>query len=186
MFVFASLLSAIVGAQVIAQTPPASAAPATPVPLAAPPAAVPVSPDTLNTGPCLDSPRAVPQVLQQPAIKSMQIVRIDRVVSTSTMLPDETLGFLYTLQDGSTWLGQRSGDYMSAASATAINQVLASTHLPNQAVAAFPAQSHYGISTKSQQYFHVQLPQGALDALRIRLAPCVAWPDGRQLPDPKL
>jgi hypothetical protein len=177
MFVFATLLSAIIGANVVAQTTPAAAPP---------PATVPAGPDTFNTGACLDSARAVPRVLQQPVTRSMQIVRIDRVVSTSSMMPNEIIGFLYTLHDGSTWLGQRTSDYMSAASATAINQVLASTHLPNQPVSQFPAQSHMGISTKAAQYFRVQVPQGALDALRIRLEPCVAWPDGRELPDPSL
>ena len=112
MFVFASLLSAIVGVtNLVAQVP----ATTTPLP-AAPPAAT----DTLNNGACLDS-RAVPSVLQPPAVRSMQIVRIDKVVSTASMLPNEVIGFLYTLQDGSSWLGQRTADYVSSADARQIN-----------------------------------------------------------------
>ena len=83
----------------------------------------------LENGACLDSIRAVPDVLQGPSSRGMQIVRIDQVVSTATMLPGEVIGFLYTTQDGSTWLGQRTKDYQSAADATAINRVLAAAHV---------------------------------------------------------
>ena len=57
----------------------------------------------------------------------MQLTRIDEVVSTSTMMSGQTIGFLYTTADGGTWLGQRTNTYMSAGNATAINAVLAST-----------------------------------------------------------
>jgi len=159
-------------AQVPASTAPAPAAPA--------------GDETLNNGACLDSPRAVPLVLQPPAVRSMQIVRIDKVISTSSMLPNEVIGFLYTLQDGSSWLGQRSADYMSAADARQINQVLASTHQPNQNVASFPPAMKYGVATKYQQFFKVSIPPAAYDGLQIQVAPCVAWPSGRSLPDPKM
>jgi hypothetical protein len=180
MIVFAVFLSAIIGTQVVAQSAP----PQAPPPEAPAPAVAPVAADVFNTGQCLDSPGAVPKVLQAPVIRSMQIVRIDRLVSTSTMLPDELLGFVYTVHDGTTWLGKRTESYTSSAAATELNRVLASTHLPNQAISAFPAQSRVG--PKAQQYFRVQIPQAALAALRIRLEPCVVWPDGRQLPDPTL
>ncbi len=182
MFVFATLLSAMLGAQTIAQASPTSA-PAAP---AAPAATVPIGPDTLNNGACMDSPRAVPLVLQPPSVRSMQVVRIDKIVSTASLLKDETIGFLYTLQDGSTWIGQRTPDYMSAADARAANQILASTHLPDQAVTAFPPQSKFGVATKYQQYFKISLPQAALEGLQVRLEPCVAWPAGRELPDPHM
>lgn len=143
-----------------------------------------MTPVVLNNGPCMDSPRAVPQALQAPAVRSMQIVKIDRVTSTATMTQNETVGFLYTLQDGSTWLGQRTQDYMSAADARAINQVLASAHMPDQPVAAFPPITKLGVATKYQQYFKVRIPLDAMDALKVRLDPCVAWPAGGQLPDP--
>ncbi len=162
------LLSIVIGANLLAQVPGAAA------------------PATLNNGACMDSPRAVPLVLEPPAVRSMQIVRIDKVVSTSSMLQNEVVGYLYGLQDGSTWLGQRSPDYVSAADAKAINQVLASTHLPNQPVAAFPPQTKLGVATKFQQYFKVQIPPAALDGLAIRLDPCVSWPAGMTLPDPKM
>lgn len=178
MFVFASLLSAIVGVtNLVAQVPATSS----PLP-AAPPAAA----DTLNNGACLDSTRAVPSVLQPPAVRSMQVVRIDKVVSTASMLPNEVIGFLYTLQDGSSWLGQRSADYMSAAGARQINQVLASTHLAAEKVTAFPPSMRYGVATKYQQFFKVNIPPAAYDALQVQLAPCVVWPGGRSLPDPKM
>jgi hypothetical protein len=179
MFVFATLLSAILGAQTVAQTSPTPAPPA-------PAASVPVGPDTLNNGACMDSPRAVPLVLQPPSVRSMQIVRIDKIVSTASMLKDETVAFLYTLEDGSTWLGQRSADYMSAADARAANQILASTHMPDQSVTAFPPQMKYGVATKYQQFFKISLPQTALSGLQVRLDPCVAWPAGRELPDPHM
>ena len=178
MFVFATVLSAMLGAQTVAQASPATTPPSVPA------ATVPVGPDTLNNGACMDSPRAVPLALQPPAVRSMQIVRIDKVISTSSMINNETIAFLYTLQDGSTWLGQRSPDYMSAADARAANQVLASTHMPNEATTAFPPQSRLGVSTKYTQYFKVSIPQAALPGLLIRLEPCVAWPAGRELPDP--
>jgi hypothetical protein len=175
MFTTVTLLLSISGAQMVAQLTQSSPPPA-------PAAAMPAAVDTLNNGACMDSPRSVPLALQPPAVRSQQIVRIDRVVSTQTNL-NEVIGFLYTLQDGSTWLGQRTPDYMSGADARAINQVLASTHLPDQAISAFPPRMRYGVSTKFTEYFRVQIPPGSLDGLRIRIDPCVAWPAGRDLPD---
>jgi hypothetical protein len=140
----------------------------------------------LNTGPCLDSPRSVPQVLQAPAVTARQLVRIDKVVSTATMTENEVIGFLYTQQDGTLWLGQRSAQYMSPAQAAQINQVLASTHMPSETATAFPPQTRLGVKTNFQQFFRVQVPATSLAALQIRIDPCVAWPTGRQLPDPSL
>ncbi|HTU80578.1 MAG TPA: hypothetical protein VMF61_00520 [Candidatus Acidoferrales bacterium] len=151
---------------------------------AMPPAAAP-APAMLDTGPCLDS-RPVPAVLQPPLVRSMQIVRIDKVESTATMMPGEIVGFLYTLQDGSTWLGQRDDQYMSGAAAAAVNNVLASTHMPGQNVSKFPPQMKHGVATKYTQFYRVQIPPTAFEALRITLVPCVAWPPSRQLPDPNM
>ena len=138
----------------------------------------------LESGTCLDSARAVPQVLQPPVVRAMQIVRIDEVVSTATMMPGEIIGFLYTTADGATWLGQRSTQYMSPASATAINQVLAATHLPGDNLTEFPPVSRYGVVTKYPRFFKVRIVPGAMGTLRFQLAPCVVWPPGRALPDP--
>lgn len=138
----------------------------------------------LTNGACLDAPRPVPFVLQPPVDRAMQIVRIDKVESTATMMPGEVLGFLYTLEDGSTWLGQRTADYLAPAAATQINQVLASTHLPGEKAESFPPQTRYGVATKYQQFFKVKIPDTALGPLKIAIAPCVAWPADRALPDP--
>ncbi|HEY8322097.1 MAG TPA: hypothetical protein VIG46_09950 [Candidatus Baltobacteraceae bacterium] len=140
--------------------------------------------DVLNNGPCLDSPRSVPMSLQPPAVRATQIVKIDKVVSTSTMTAGETIGFLYTLEDGSTWLGQRTAPYISPAGAQQINQLLASTHLPTSNVTEFPPQTKLGVKTNYLQYFQIKLPAGAADALSVRIDPCVAWPSTRPLPDP--
>ncbi|MBV8372196.1 MAG: hypothetical protein JOY69_02960 [Candidatus Eremiobacteraeota bacterium] len=147
---------------------------------------VPAMQQPLEAGPCLDSPRPVPRVLQPPVARAMQIVRIDRVVSTATLMPGETIGFLYTLSDGSTWLGQRTIPYMSGAAAAAVNQVLASTHMPDQNISEFPPQMKHGVATKYQQFFRVQIPPTAMMTLRIATAPCVVWPAGRPLPDPSM
>jgi hypothetical protein len=160
-------------ASTVAQAPP----PGAPPPMAAQP---------LEDGPCLDSARAVPKVLMAPVSRAMQIVRIDQVVSTATMTPNEVVGFLYTTQDGSTWLGERSAQYSSPADATAINQVLAATHVSNKNIAGFPPQTRYGYPTKYPQFFQVRIPADAFGALRIQLAPCIIWPPGRPLPDPAL
>ena len=151
---------------------------------APPPASLAAQP--LEEGPCLDSSRSVPRVIATTLSRGMQIVRIDQVVSTATMMPGQVIGFLYTTQDGSTWLGERTARYMSPASATAINQVLSSTHLPAENVKSFPPQSHYGVPTKLPQLFKVSIPQDSLGPLRISLEPCVAWPAGRALPDPMM
>ncbi len=116
----------------------------------------------------------------------MQIVRIDEVVSTATMMPGAIVGFLYTTQNGTTWLGERSAEYTSPASATAINTVLAATHLATKNITSFPPQSRYGVATKYQQFFAVRIPPDAFAPLRVTLAPCVMWPPGRALPDPSL
>jgi hypothetical protein len=140
----------------------------------------------LESGYCLDSARPVPKVLVPPVSHAMQIVRIDQVVSTTTMLAGEIIGFLYTTADGTTWLAQRSGDYISPASATAINQVLASTRLPGENVKEFPPTSRYGVSTKEPRFFKVRVTPDALSGLRFQLVPCVVWPAGRALPDPSI
>ncbi|HVR47843.1 MAG TPA: hypothetical protein VMT95_14520 [Candidatus Binatia bacterium] len=160
-------------ASTVAQAPP----PAPPVVAAQPP---------LEDGACLDSARAVPQVLQPPVSRAMQIVRIDQVVSTATMMPGAIIGFLYTTQNGTTWLGERSTEYTSPATATAINTVLAATHVATKNITSFPPQSRYGVATKYAQFFPVRIPPDAFGPLRISLAPCVIWPPGRALPDPSL
>lgn len=170
------LLAAMMGSTTVAQT----AVPAPPPAALAAPAAV------LNNGACLDSDRAVPQVLAPPVVRSRQVVRIDKVVSTATMLDGNVIGFLYTLQDGTTWLGQRSTQYMSPAQASQINQVLSSTHSADSNVTAFPPQTRLGVATKFQQFFKVQIPPVATTALNIRIDPCVAWPAGMTLPDPSM
>ena len=142
--------------------------------------------EPLGAGACLDSPRPVPRLLQPPPERGNQIVRIDKVVSTASMMPGEVIAFLYTLQDGSTWLGQRTQAYMSGAAAEQSNQVLASTHLPGANVNRFPAQLEHGVATKYQQFFKVQLVPSALTTLHIELVPCVVWPAGRPLPDPQM
>jgi hypothetical protein len=151
-----------------------------------PDAAAPAPAAPLIAGTCLDAPRPVPNVLQSPVAAASQIVRIDKVESTYPMIPGEVIGFLYTLADGSTWLGQRSSDYMSPADATQINQVLGSTHMPGQNISEFPPQSKYGVPTKYQQFFRVQLNEAALTGLKIQLVPCVVWPSGQALPPPKM
>jgi hypothetical protein len=161
-------------ANTVAQMPPPQGPPPQTAPMQQP----------LESGSCLDSLRAVPKVLQSPVSRAMQIVRIDLVLSTATMMPGEIIGFLYTTHDGSTWLGQRTADYQSAADATAINRVLAATHVPGYNVTGFPPTNVYGVPTKKPQLFRVQVPPDALAALRIQFEPCVLWPAGRPLPDP--
>jgi hypothetical protein len=165
-------------ALLVAQVTPAPEGAAAPM---APAAGAP-----LIAGQCLDAPRPVPNVLQPPVAAASQIVRIDKVESTHTMMPGEVIGFLYTLGDGSTWLGQRSSDYMSPSDATQINQVLGSTHMPGQNVSEFPPQSKYGVATKYQQFFRVAINEAATTGLRIQLVPCVVWPAGQALPPPKM
>jgi len=165
-FLFATLATAV------AQLPP----PQAPPPMAAQ--------QPLESGACLDSARAVPQVLQPPVARAMQLVRIDEVLSTATMMPGEIIGFLYTTADGSTWLGQRTSQYLSPADATAINLVLAATRLPNENVTEFPPASRYGVATKYPRFFRVRIVPGAMSTLRFQLVPCVGWPAGRALPDP--
>jgi hypothetical protein len=170
MFAIATFVLAVLGITV-AQMPP--------------PGAPPMS-QPLESGACLDSPRPVPKVLMKPVSRAMQLVRVDEVVSTATMTSGQTIGFLYTTADGGTWLGQRSSVYMSAANATAINAVLASTHVPGVANNEFPPQSRYGTPTGYPQFFRVQIPPGAMAALRVELVPCVDWPTTRPLPDPNM
>jgi hypothetical protein len=169
MFATATFVLAVLGITV-AQMPPQP-------PLSQPP---------IESGACLDSPRPVPKVLMKPVARNMQLTRIDEVVSTSTMMSGQTIGFLYTTADGGTWLGQRTSVYMSAANATAINAVLASTHVMGVANNEFPPQSRYGKPTGYPQYFRVQIPPSALSALRVELIPCVVWPTTRPLPDPNM
>lgn len=148
--------------------------------LAAAPAAAPA---VLNNGPCLDSLKAVPQALFG-SDPTSAIVKIDKVVSTSSMIDGEVIGYLYTRQDGTTWLGQRKQNFMSAADSEAANAVLGSTHLPNATITEFPPVRKYGVKTNYTEIFQVHLPASALEPLHIRLDPCVAWPAGMNLPNP--
>lgn len=140
----------------------------------------------LESGECLDSPRAVPQVLQKPISRGMQVVRIDQVVSTATMTQGEVIGFVYATQDGRTWLGERTANFTSPANASAINQILASTRVPGVKDTQFPPETRYGVPTNYTEYFHVSIPPDAMGPLRFQLVPCVLWPSGRPLPDPSL
>jgi hypothetical protein len=174
------MLEAIVlSALTIAQVQPVQTAmPMAPV--------VPAMPQPLDTGACLDSPRPVPHVLQPPVIRNMQVVRIDKVESTASLMPGEVIGYLYTLADGSSWLGQRTEPHMSGAAAAQVNQVLSFTHIPGQNVSKFPPQMIHGVATKYSQFFQVQIQPTVLSTLKIQIAPCVAWPPGRPLPDPSM
>jgi hypothetical protein len=177
MIIAASVFALILSNQSLAQL-------STPQPTAAPVA--PAAAATVDSGPCEDSPRAVPLVLQPPAGRTQQIVRIDKIVSTQTNLSNEVIGYLYTLQDGTTWLGQRLSDYMSAADAKAINAVLSASTADGKQIAGFPPQTRYGVPTKYQEFFRVNLIPQLLGPLQIRVDPCVAWPPGRPLPDPHM
>lgn len=189
MLPLATLFFIVLLNTVAQQPPPEGPPPQGPPPQGAPPAQMepprgPMQEPPLENGACLDSSRAVPKLLASPVSRALQIVRIDEVLSTSSMMPGEIIGFLYTTQNGSTWLGERSAQYMSPADATAVNLVLASTHVAGQNLNAFPPQSHYGVATHFQQLFQVEIPPDAAHVLRIAIAPCVAWPPGRPLPDP--
>jgi hypothetical protein len=172
MFATATLILALLGITV-AQAPPAG-----------PPASMMQPP--LESGACLDSPHQVPKVLQKPAARANQLVRVDQVVSTSTMTSGEVIGFLYTTADGGSWLGERSTEYTSPANATEINAVLAATHAAGVGNNTFPPQSRYGVPTKYPQLFRVQIPPAAMRSLEIELVPCVVWPSTRPLPDPSI
>ncbi|PZR59715.1 MAG: hypothetical protein DLM50_01005 [Candidatus Meridianibacter frigidus] len=148
------------------------------------PASNPTSSVIDTRGPCLDSAKQVPNVVGDPPDRSSEILRIDRVVSTATFMPNEVIGFVYTRQDGKTFLGMRAAQYTSPASAAALNAVLASTHAPSVAETAFPPQTKLGVKTGYAAFFEVRLPAQALAALQIRTEPCVAWPLGRPLPEP--
>lgn len=137
----------------------------------------------LNNGSCLDSTKSVPQGLFG-SEQSSAIVKIDKVVSTGSMTDGEIIGFLYTRKDGTTWLGQRRQNYMSSADSAQINQVLSSTHMPGASNATFPPVKLYGVKTNYTEIFQVQIPATASDPLRIRLDPCVAWPEDTPLPNP--
>lgn len=135
----------------------------------------------LNNGPCMDSPKAVPQTLGGSGVAAA-IVKIEKVISTATMIDGQVIGFLYQREDGTTWLGQRRQEYMSAADSDALNKVLASTHLPGAKITVFPPVRKYGVKTYYEDTFQVRVPPAALAPLRITLEPCVSWPPGMELP----
>ncbi|GAC1659711.1 MAG: hypothetical protein NVS9B12_13490 [Vulcanimicrobiaceae bacterium] len=175
MMIFSLAFLAALAPAVIAQ-----AAPEPPAPM--PPGGSAAFVDT--RGPCLDSAKQVPNVMDQPNERSAEIVRIDKVMSLATYTPNQLIGFLYTRQDGKTYLGMRTLQYTSPASAQQLNQVLASTHAPGVYQTEFPPQTKLGVPTRYSQFFEVRIPGNALEALQVRLEPCVVWPAGRSLPDP--
>lgn len=137
----------------------------------------------LNNGACLDSNKSVPQGLFGTE-QSAAVIKIDKVVSTATMTDGQIIGYLYTRQDGTTWLGQRRQEYMSGAASSQMNEVLSSTHMPNADVWQFPPIRKYGVKTNYTEIFQVRIPTTAMDPLHIRLDPCVAWPAESALPNP--
>jgi hypothetical protein len=142
-------------------------------------AAMPV---VLNNGACLDSARSVPQKLFG-SDSGSAVVKIDKVVSTSSLIDGQVIGYLYTRQDGTTWLGQRKQEFMSSADSQAINAVFSSTHMPSETMTEFPPARKFGVKTNYTEIFQVQIPTTAMDPLHIRLEPCVAWPRGMALPN---
>lgn len=179
MMISAVLISLLLLPVTLAQAPPPAQTP--PVSVPAPP---PPTEELLNNGPCLDSPGSVPHVLQAPLVREMEVVRIDKVISTYTMTDGDIIGFIYVTHDGTQWLGQRSSDYMSASDARQINHVLASTRLSPSEPSQFPPTTRMGVPIRSEQYFRVQIPDSAKGPLHIGIEQCVAWPEGRPLPDP--
>ena len=137
----------------------------------------------LNNGPCLDSIKSVPQGLFGGA-PSAAIVKIDKLISTSTMIDGEIIGYVYTRKDGTQWLGQRKQDFMSSADSQALNAFFAAVHLPDATVTQFPPLKRYGVKTNYTEIFRIKVPTAGLDELRVRVDPCVAWPDGMDLPAP--
>ncbi|MBV9736657.1 MAG: hypothetical protein JO177_00695 [Candidatus Eremiobacteraeota bacterium] len=135
-------------------------------------------------GPCLDSPKSVPNVLGDPFERTSEVVRIDKIVSTRTLMPNEVIGFLYTRQDGKTYLGTRTAQYTSPASAAQLNAVLASTHNSDVKETAFPPQTRLGVKTSGPPFLGVKIPANAWEPLGIRIDPCVSWPSSSALPDP--
>jgi len=136
----------------------------------------------LNNGPCLDSLASVPQRING-ELPGAAVVKIDKVISTSTMIAGETIGYLYTRQDGTTWLGQRAQPYMSAANSEAINRVLAYSHMPNSTATQFPPVTRYGLKTNLPAILQIQPPTApAMQVMSIQVQPCVAWPAGAPLP----
>ncbi len=181
MTILAAIISLLLFPVTLAQAPPPSQSP----PATTTPAPAPTQDDgVLNSGPCLDSPGSVPRVLQAPLVREMQVIRIDKVISTYTLTQGEVIGFVYFTHDGTEWLGQRTPDYMSASDARQINHVLASTRLSPSEPSQFPPTMRFGVPVRSQQYFRVQIPESANGPLHIRIEPCIAWPPGRRLPDP--
>ncbi len=128
-------------------------------------------------GACMDSVKQVPYNLGWPLDRTTQVVKIDKIISTSNMTPQEVVGFLYTRQDGATFAGTRSARYMSAVNWNAMNQVLSSTH------ASSVSQTGFSEKANGNQFLQVNIPADAMAALNIRLEPCVAWPQNRPLPD---
>lgn len=127
--------------------------------------------------------KSVPQALNG-SQSSAAIVKIDKLISTATMIDGEIIGYVYTRRDGTQWLGQRKQDFMSAADSQAVNAFFAAVHLPDATVTQFPPQTRYGVKTNYSQIFQVKVPTAGLDELRVRVDPCVAWPDGMDLPNP--
>ena len=144
----------------------------------------PVSSYVDSRGPCLDSAKAVPGVLGEPNNQGSEVVRIDKLLSQATYTPQQIIGFLYTREDGKTYLGMRTLQYTSPASAQELNAVLASTRAPGTSETQFPPQTKLGVATRYTQFFEVKIPTASLKPLQIRLEPCVAWPASRPLPDP--
>jgi len=126
----------------------------------------------------------VPNVLGEPFDRASEIVRIDKVISTRTFMANEVIGFVYTRQDGKTFLGTRTPQYTSPASAAQLNAVLASTHSQDVKETAFPPQTRLGVKTSGPSFLGVRVPTAAWQPLAIRIEPCVSWPSGATLPDP--
>lgn len=137
----------------------------------------------LTQGPCLDSPKSAPDLLNPPPDDhSARIVKIEKIISTGLLTPGEIIGYLYTREDGTGWLGQRRPAYMSGADSDALNRVLASTHLPSSNVTQFPPARKYGVKTNYPDTFPVSIPAAAWSPLQIQIDSCVAWPAGRPYP----
>jgi hypothetical protein len=56
--------------------------------------------------------------------------------------------------------------------------------LPDATITQFPPVRRYGLKTNYTELFQVKVPTAGLDELGVRIEPCVAWPEGMNIPNP--
>jgi hypothetical protein len=135
-----------------------------------------------NGGRCLDARKVVPMNLGEPYDYSTDVVRIDKLVTTSTALGGRILGFVYTREDGRQFFSTRSTANMTNPMYPVLDRFLDLT-APRGLTSKQSAERQLSKNTNGYVQYTIIMKPETLTSLDLATEECVVWPRGIPLPD---